>query len=590
MKARSRCFAGLCGSIAALLVAACGSGGVAPAPSPTATPTPTQKATPVRFVLGDPLAHHLRGADPTIVASGPDQVGIYTSDPNGANSGDSCSNPAGGPVIQNVHLVLIFWGSDWNPVGAGTHDQPSQSDIVNRINRIISSSYLDQLAQYGFQTIDIRDIHNDFSQPPNNYTTQNVGDEVMGLIDNGTYPEPDYPNGDNLYVVFTSPSVSPAPLAPTLPAGGGWHGSMSDADAIGSDEVIYARVSYSNIDGITSTFTHELVESISDPQPHDSPAWLMDRNFLNTTGENEIGDACNNMSDFLDAVFVQSYFSQALHACVIPFPAPPTITSINPSAGPIAGGQTVVVNGSGFDTNGATVITVGGQPTKSKCTGPGTCQLTTPPSPTGAAEVTPLSVKVNQYFGAQVPYQYGPVIPSCTASFACSNYSGATTVKCPLGGSGATLALTRLNPSTGHFDVLNDPPSNVYGATYFTDYDSPPANTQLTYEVRATNANGVANSAPLVVTATDCTCHASLSCTDIAAQCGTVNNGCGVMLNCGSCDPNSASPVCSNHHCCPSGQTWDDTQAKCVVSTATCTTPAQCCAQSGGSWNGNQCL
>jgi hypothetical protein len=546
----------------------------------------TPVATPTSFIKGTPIQSGFQVESNPVgfTPSGSDEVALYnvTGD---ATSADSCSNN-GGPVLQNAHLVLVFWGNDWNQ-GAGTQALPSQPDLVTAVSHILQTSYLDQMAQYGFQTADVRKVVSVTSQPPNNFTS----DDVFNMLSNNildTFPEPDEAGGDNFYMVFPSPSVlnqAPAGLNP----GGGWHGSSSNGDIIDPDQVVYSYVTYGSLNGMTATFTHELVEAISDPTPDDAAAWLMERSFLNVQGENEIGDACNSTVDFLDGILVEAYFSQAQRACVIPYPAGPTITSVNPPAGPISGQQAVIVNGSGFDTFGSTTITLAGTPAGHvKCLTHSQCSLTTPAELSGTAAVVDLKVTVN-HFSATAPYRYGPVIPSCSASFACHNFSGGTTIDCPLGGSGATLTLMRFNPSTSSFQATTDTPTNVYGAAVYTDWYAPPAGTHVTYEVRAVDVNGTAFSAPMTVTTTDCSCHPSFSCSNVGAICGTINDGCGNILHCGSCDPNGSTPVCSANQCCPIGQSWNANLGMCTSGTQTCTTPAQCCVQGGGAWNGKQC-
>jgi len=68
---------------------------------------------------------------------------------------------------------------------------------------------------------------------------------------------------------------------------------------------------------MSSTFSHELVEIITDPdgdgiqlEPASSTDW------------NEIGDVCNDNNGILNGVTVQSYWSAKDNACIIPQPVP----------------------------------------------------------------------------------------------------------------------------------------------------------------------------------------------------------------------------------------------------------------------------
>src|SRR5690242_8223206 len=51
----------------------------------------------------------------------------------------------GGPVITNPHIVLIFWGANWNV----PPQTPSPSACINAVGDIISGPYLRGLSGYG---------------------------------------------------------------------------------------------------------------------------------------------------------------------------------------------------------------------------------------------------------------------------------------------------------------------------------------------------------------------------------------------------------------------------------------------------------
>src|SRR5262249_54974783 len=153
--------------------------------------------------------------------------------------------------------------------------------------------------------------------PPNNFTFDDIGNLVWDLIDQGTFPEPDEPGGKILYLVVMPQSVNTG-----IANARGSHGAPGDYDFPGGWTYAWAGWSgYGSVAYVTDVLSHEIVESISDPEPF-VPAWLMNRNI---NGGNEIGDACNNTVDRLDGVLVQAYFSQIDHLCAVPFPAAPTI-------------------------------------------------------------------------------------------------------------------------------------------------------------------------------------------------------------------------------------------------------------------------
>lgn len=231
------------------------------------------------------------------------QVAVYSVDGD-ADSSDSVHN-SGGALVVTAPVELVFWGTQWQTAAA-----PSANDIVGAATRIINSSYLAELEQYGFQRVTVQGSTIVTSPaPPSNYSFDDVGNLVWNLIDDGKFPEPDDDGGRIIYMVFM-------PDGTTGPANErGAHGDPSDYDfPFDVDYAWVGFVSAGSLDYVTDVFSHELVEAITDPEPH-APAWVMDRNI---NGGDEIGDACNNTVDRVDGLLVQAYWSERQKACVIP--------------------------------------------------------------------------------------------------------------------------------------------------------------------------------------------------------------------------------------------------------------------------------
>jgi hypothetical protein len=447
--------------------------------------------------------------------SGGDEIGHYAV-ANDANSSDSAAFQ-GGPVIQNLHFQIIFWGSQW-ATATTSGNSSSQADIQTAVSHILQTTYLDDMKQYGWQTADVRGFWNVPSDPPTSFQGSDVADMVQGLIDQGSFPEVDDPGGDNFYMVFM-PQLANFP-DPTV---GGAHGTQSDYDFADVDWLLYGFVNFGSLGATTGTFTHEMVESISDPSVTVSPGWIMDRGFLGQASENEIGDACNHTFDFLDGILVEGYFSQAERACVIPFPAAPTITNINPDQGPESGGQQVTITGTGFDPfGGSTQFTFGGvQATGVHCSSTTSCTMTTPPG-NGTEKV---QASARYFKSANATYLYGPGAPNCSASYACThNGSGAATITClePL----SSLSLQRLNGGVWQADT-----GAVEEYSSFIDYDYPAPGTTISYRVTETNSFGSATGAAMNVTSLDCACSSRAVCelangTQIYPQVGSPSNWC----------------------------------------------------------------
>jgi hypothetical protein len=83
----------------------------------------------------------------------------------------------------------------------------------------------------------------------------------------------------------------------------------------------------------------------------------------------------------------------------------------------------------------------------------------------------------------------------------------------------------------------------------------------------------------------------SQACSMAGATCGTITDGLGTPVSCGSC---STGDVCSAHQCvcapqvCKSPMKWNQADCACEF-TLVCHTPAMCCAQAGGSWIDGHC-
>jgi hypothetical protein len=168
---------------------------------------------------------------------------------------------------------------------------------------------------------------------------------------------------------------------------------------------------------------------------------------------------------------------------------------------------------------------------------------------------------------AQQVFVNGPATPWCQATYSCYGYSGASTISCPLGLTGLTLLRQDSGPCP-QGACTYDPVANVNTtqvSNAFVDYvtPTPVPGTQIYYEVLAQDANGSwALTQPMYVTSIDCSCHPDTQCGG-GLECGTIDNGCGGTLSCGTCT-NPAAPVCSDHMCCPTGQSWSSTFNTCV--------------------------
>jgi hypothetical protein len=225
---------------------------------------------------------------------------------------DSVTDNGGARVVDTA-LVPIFFGSAWS--GA----VPSIGTVMNAIRRILASPYLSQMDQYFFHNLTLSQPIQAIANPSMpTYKDDDAGNLVWDLIDSNVFPEPDEAGGRNVYMVFYPPGTT-IDTADRC----GAHSVYSDYDF--PFDIDYAWVGYAEfnqtngktLDNITKTFSHELIEIISDPEPDgdSDEGWQMSRSI---NGGTEIGDACNNTADRVTGVLVNGYWSERHKACIIP--------------------------------------------------------------------------------------------------------------------------------------------------------------------------------------------------------------------------------------------------------------------------------
>lgn len=174
-----------------------------------------------------------------------------------------------------------------------------------------------------------------------------------------------------------------------------------------------------------------------------------------------------------------------------------------------------------------------------------------------------LRISVNAIDAARATATVGvsvsaPAKPWCSAQWHCwDNYVGETVISCPFGLDGLTLQ--RL--VGGSFQTVSANTTQAVNA--FVDSYAPPAGTAITYRVIRTDATGATTAGdPMSVTSTDCSCHPTNYCgPDTGLVCGTLVDNCGRSVSCGTCDLGFQ---CSEHHCCPVGEQWDNIVGVCT--------------------------
>ena len=215
----------------------------------------------------------------------------------------------GGTVLTNVQVQLIFWGREWD---SDPPPSPTASDITKAIATILSSSYMSELSQY--RSISSGSLLGTTvvttSEPPKSFKDKDVAHFVQGLIDSGTVVSP-FSNNQILYFVLMPIQVQSNKNF----VGEHTFFKYTSKKNSHSANVHYGWVTNNgHLDFITTVFSHELVESCTDPE---GTAILGTAGTCSQSGWCEIADVCTNTGQ-VNGVTVQSYWSQRSRTCVIP--------------------------------------------------------------------------------------------------------------------------------------------------------------------------------------------------------------------------------------------------------------------------------
>jgi hypothetical protein len=220
----------------------------------------------------------------------------------------------GGPVINNVHPDLVFWGRGWN-TGSGPE---MRANIINAVESMVASPYVSRLSEYrssigaGSQVAWVTDTD---SSPGASFSPAEPGALLdLGFLDTHI-ANPFYQADTNrLYIVIPQPgSVLNHDLGPM----GGYHAGALYFPPLFFFPTPYVFATVSNdgiLDHVTTYLSSMLVGSISDP------TLLAVQVSPGSAFHNEITDnAAQNYTYRFDGVnLVQSWFSQADDAFIVP--------------------------------------------------------------------------------------------------------------------------------------------------------------------------------------------------------------------------------------------------------------------------------
>ena len=248
----------------------------------------------------------------------------------------------GGPVISNVKLIMVVYGSGTYASYVTTDTAPS---LVSYYQQVVNSSYMDWLNEYntGSQKIGRGTYAGKFTITPSSanngatITDAQVQAELNAQIAAGSLPKPD---ANTMFMVHFRAGQTIQNGGNSCQSGGfcAYHGSAVSG---AGTEYYYAVVpdfhsslcasgcgSSSEFNNVCSTASHEIVEAITDPQVADATVfgpplgWYW---YSSDTCQGEVADICNqNQATFAGTdgktYTVQKSWSNAAAGCIAALP------------------------------------------------------------------------------------------------------------------------------------------------------------------------------------------------------------------------------------------------------------------------------
>ncbi len=214
----------------------------------------------------------------------------------------------GGPVLTSARVVLVFWGTAWATIPPPT---PSAGEIADAVAVICAGQYMNSLRQYrNIGRASLQEVvyvtaavGSAAANPPNPFSDNDVGNLINQLCIAGRVPSPAADN-QLFYCVIMPRGVNST--------NGNFIGEHTYSTIAGVRAHWAWVTNNGSLASVTSIFSHELVETCTDPEGN---GWT--GNVCNQGGWCEIGDVCNTTAN-VDGVTVQRYWSNFDGQCVVP--------------------------------------------------------------------------------------------------------------------------------------------------------------------------------------------------------------------------------------------------------------------------------
>jgi hypothetical protein len=413
----------------------------------------------------------------------------------------------GGPVISNVHVVQVLYGSgSYDPHVAGT-SSPTMGNFFGDLTGT-SSGYISLLTQYNTpasggtnQTIGNGTFDGLFQISPSAANSGSTIDdtqiqaELLAQISAGHLPSAVLDaagNVNTIYMIYFPPGITITQGGSSSCVGGGfcaYHGTTSNT--LNSKNLLYGVLpdmqpgsgcaqgcgTSSTFGNYTSVTSHELTEAITDADVGIATTFSPPLAWYDMTN-GEIGDICNGQQGTYVAngttYTIQLEFSNAVSDCVLPpAAASPNFTlSASPSSLTItqgsSGSSTVTVNPSNGFT-GSVTLSASGLPSgvsASFGTNPTTSTSTVTLSASSSATTGTATVTITGTSGSLTHTTTISLTVNATAApnFSLSASPASLTVKQGTSGS-STITVTPSNGFSGSVTLSNSAlPSGVTAA------------------------------------------------------------------------------------------------------------------------------
>jgi hypothetical protein len=199
----------------------------------------------------------------------------------------------GGKVLGQAQIQVIFWGSQWNA--------SARAALTNKIKKLVASPYTTKALPSRVRCPSKLGFYWDADVTPR--PGASVRDEVLKLIRNGKVIAPST-NVDNAYLL----------IAPGAGYSGNAYGYHSWRKLSTGAFVHYGVVDNRNASQVTRTFSHELIETMTDPR---FTGFYGDDDGRCGQAKCENADACPCSRTIQTNVSASYYYAPRL-ACVAP--------------------------------------------------------------------------------------------------------------------------------------------------------------------------------------------------------------------------------------------------------------------------------